>query len=177
MRKDSWQTILVVPAKVNLPLLPLGSGTVRLRHRPRLGPVIAVLCQDSRWFVDSTGRWLSMATPTLPYIEQSQVFMRQAQEELQKGDLRQASEKGWGAAAQMIKAVAESRRWPHSEHRLLLGTVGRLVEETRDKELMMLFDSASELHRAFYEGHIGILGVDMRLRLVETLLERLRRFV
>ena len=118
-----------------------------------------------------------MATPTLPYIEQSQVFLRQAQEELQKGDLRQASEKGWGAAAQMIKAVAENRRWPHGDHRLLLATVGRLVEEARDEELATLFDAASELHRAFYEGHIGSFGVSLRLRSVEIFLERLRRFV
>ena len=32
-------------------------------------------------------------------------FLTQAREELAKGDLRQASEKGWGAAAQMVKVV------------------------------------------------------------------------
>ena len=118
-----------------------------------------------------------MATPTLSYTAQAQRFLQQAQEELQKGDLRQASEKGWGAAAQMIKAVADGRRWPHGEHGLLREAVGKLVEETRDEELVMLFDAAGELHRAFYEGNIGPFGVSLRLCSVETFLEKLKQYV
>ena len=37
-------------------------------------------------------------------------LLAQARQELARGDVRQASEKGWGAAAQAVKAVAESRR-------------------------------------------------------------------
>ena len=117
-----------------------------------------------------------MATPTLSYTAQAQRFLQQAQEEFEKGDLRQASEKGWGAAAQMIKAVADRRRWPHSEHRLLREAIGKLVEETRDEELVMLFDAAGELHRAFYEGDIGSFGVSLRLRSVATFLEKMRQY-
>ena len=48
---------------------------------------------------------------TTTYREQSRrgVFLAQAHEELAKGDLQQASEKGWGAASQMVKAVAQER--------------------------------------------------------------------
>ena len=70
--------------------------------------------------------------------------MRQAREELDKNDLLQASEKGWGAAAQGIKAVAQRKRWPHYEHNHLREVIGRLVEESRDAELMTCFDAASE---------------------------------
>ena len=114
-----------------------------------------------------------MTMETLPYREQAQAFLRQAFEELEKGDLLQSSEKGWGAAAQMIKAVAQRRGWPHYEHGLLREVIGRLVEETRDEDLMTCFDAASELHRIFYEGHVGRFGVSLRLRQVERLLTRL----
>ena len=45
---------------------------------------------------------------TQAYQQASQRFLDQAKQELATGDLLQASEKGWGAAAQMIKAIAES---------------------------------------------------------------------
>ena len=44
-------------------------------------------------------------------------FMAKAQAYLAEDDLLQASEKGWGAAAQMVKAAAEMRGWPHKNHR------------------------------------------------------------
>ena len=36
-------------------------------------------------------------------------LLRQAREELAAGDVRQASENGWGAAAQIVKAIAARR--------------------------------------------------------------------
>ena len=43
------------------------------------------------------------------YAEVSRRLIRQAAEELERGDLIQASEKAWGAAAQAVKAIAEQR--------------------------------------------------------------------
>ena len=40
------------------------------------------------------------------YSEESQNLLTQAQAELDQGDLRQASEKAWGAAALAVKGVA-----------------------------------------------------------------------
>ena len=48
-------------------------------------------------------------TTTTDYRASSHTMMAQSRDELAKGDLQQASEKGWGAAAQMMKAIAESR--------------------------------------------------------------------
>ena len=50
-------------------------------------------------------RRLTMTTQT--YQQASQRFLAQAKEELAAGDLQQASEKGWEAAAHMLKAIAE----------------------------------------------------------------------
>ena len=50
----------------------------------------------------------------LAYRDQSRAYLEQANEELARDDLRQASEKGWGAASQIVKAVAEERGWEHN---------------------------------------------------------------
>ena len=66
------------------------------------------------------------------YRESSHHLLAQARAELAAGDARQASEKGWGAAALMLKAVAEERGWEHGRHRHHLRTVGRLRSELGD---------------------------------------------
>ena len=85
------------------------------------------------------------------YKSQSRIFISQAFEELEKGDLPQASEKGWGAAAQLLKAIAHERGWNHFTHRDLFLVVDQLVEETEDSEIAVLFNSAGFLHMNFYE--------------------------
>ena len=42
------------------------------------------------------------------YRQQARVFLNESRQYLAEGDLHQASEKGWGAAAWMAKAVAEA---------------------------------------------------------------------
>ena len=88
---------------------------------------------------------------TNTYQKQSRIFLTQAHEELANGDLSQASEKAWGAAAQMVKADAEERGWHHFSHRSLQRTVSILREETGDADLTILFSSAEALHVNFYE--------------------------
>ena len=44
------------------------------------------------------------------YLEGAEELLEQAREELEKGDLRQASEKIWGACALAVKAHALTRR-------------------------------------------------------------------
>lgn len=111
---------------------------------------------------------------TLSYNTQADVFLNQARDELQKGDLRQAAEKGWGAAAQMVKAVAQKRQESHHHHAELLGVVSRLVQETRDADLMVQFDAAQALHTAFYEGAVSDFEVGLRLRQVSDFIAKLR---
>ncbi len=98
-----------------------------------------------------------MTTRTEEYTAMSRELFRKAVEALEEDDLVQASEKLWGAAAQMVKAVAERRGWPHRQHRDLYRTVDRLAAETRDDGLTHLFGYASELHTNFYE-HLRLRG-------------------
>ena len=86
-------------------------------------------------------------------------YLAQAFEELEKGDDLQASEKGWGAAAQAVKAVAEQRGWEHKSHADLFVVVRRLVEESEDENLHSDFHAARALHINFYEGDETVEGI------------------
>ena len=50
------------------------------------------------------------------YIQQSRDFLRKARQYLAEDDLHQASEKGWGAASHMAKAVAHANGWEYEKH-------------------------------------------------------------
>ena len=90
-----------------------------------------------------------MASQT--YQEASRRLLAQGFEELASGDTRQASEKGWGAAAQMFKSIAERRGWEHHGHRQIRGVATRLARETGDAEIRRLYRVASDLHTNFCE--------------------------
>ncbi len=99
------------------------------------------------------------------------MFLAQAYEELAKDDLAQASEKGWGAAAQMVKAIAENRGWEHNSHYALHRGVDRLYRETSDPKLGSLFSGANLLHVNFYENGYSVDFVNDRLREVEEFVD------
>ena len=109
------------------------------------------------------------------YLERGQIFLRQAQDELERGDLRQASEKAWGAAAQAIKAVAEERGWNHDRHPLLFYVVGQVNDERRRARLNRLFGVANEMHVNFYEDWLAESDVQYGIDTVKVLVERLDR--
>ncbi len=110
------------------------------------------------------------------YHDQSWNYLNNAYRELDS-DLPQASEKAWGAASQMVKAVAEERGWPHSGHRLLYQHVDTLTEETDDGELRRLFAVASDLHVNFYEDIYSRRYIQAGIRDVERFLEKVSIFL
>lgn len=112
-----------------------------------------------------------MKTPQ--YQQAGEHFLAQARGELANGDLPQASEKGWGATVQILKAVAEQRGWEHSRHRHHLVTVSRLRAETGDSDIRRLFRAASDLHENFYEDTMQAFEVAESLDDVEALMDKL----
>ncbi len=85
------------------------------------------------------------------YAELSLRLLGQAQDEFDKGDRLQASEKAWGAAAHAMKAAAERRGWNHHNHGLLFLVASQLADDARRPELRRLFSIASALHQNYYE--------------------------
>ncbi len=113
-----------------------------------------------------------MQMPT-SYRAASRELLEQAERELTQGDYRQASEKGWGAAAQIVKAVAEQRGWRHDGHYLLYQIVSRLVQEMGDTDIQTLFNAAGGLHINFYENWNAPEGVQIGISDVARLLDKL----
>ena len=114
---------------------------------------------------------IDMTTQT--YQQASQRFLAQARQELAVGDLPQASEKGWGATAQILKAIAEQRGWEHNRHRHYLRIASRLRAETGDGDIRRLFGGASLLHENFYENEMIADDVADGLDDVEALIDKL----
>ena len=112
-------------------------------------------------------------TTTADYQASSRAMMAQSHSELAQGDLQQASEKGWGAAAQMMKAIADARGWEHGRHRHLHRIASRLRGETGDGDIRRLFAVASTLHENFYENQMTAEDIEQDLADVERLLEKL----
>ena len=88
---------------------------------------------------------------THEYREASRELLNQAYAELAAGDSRQASEKAWGATAQMVKAIAEKRGDEHRSHRNIRQVLFAVATETADARLRSLFRTASDLHTNWYE--------------------------
>lgn len=114
-----------------------------------------------------------MLATTVIYADASREYMGKAWQYLADNDLPQASEKGWGAAVELVKAISEERGWVHDTHRVLFRNVHRLVNETGDRELITLFGMGHNLHINFYENWLHPDFVRDYLQGVQTLLGKL----
>ena len=93
-----------------------------------------------------------MTTRVDHHTEAATELLAKAHECLAADDLLQASKKGWDAVEQAVKAAAEARGWPHASPGDLYHVIGRLADETSDKQMQTLFSSANALHQNSYEG-------------------------
>ena len=109
------------------------------------------------------------------YRQQARVFLERARQYLLEDDLHQASEKGWGAAAWMAKAVAENQGWEYAEH-AQFGVVCRMAADlTGNDRFLDLGNAAYGLHRNYYtrKRFLSDRTVSRDLRQMDELLEAL----
>ncbi len=117
------------------------------------------------------------STDQMSYRAQSRVFLAQASEKLKDGDIPQASENGWGAAVEVLKAMATKRDWEHYSERSLYDIVDKLAEETNDQDLRGLFAVANQLQTNFYEDWLSRAAVEAHLRDVARFVARVERLI
>ena len=110
------------------------------------------------------------STDQMSYRTQARVFLEKSSEYLENGDPSQASANGWGAAVEVLKAMATKRDWEHYSTRSLYDIVDKLVEETGDEELRRLFATASQLDTNFYEDRLSRATI-------ESYIEDVTRFI
>ncbi len=84
------------------------------------------------------------------YRDQSREFLVKSREYLASGDLHQAAEKGWGAAAWMAKAVAEARGWEYTKHDEFFTVMYQAQDAIGDDRLRGLTAVANTMHGFFY---------------------------
>ena len=84
------------------------------------------------------------------YRQQARDFLDRAREYLVADDLHQASEKGWGAAAWMAKAVAVTHGWQYREHAQFGVVLRNASDLTGNERLVDLSGTAYGLHRGYY---------------------------
>ena len=76
-------------------------------------------------------------------------LLQQAEDEFAKGDMLQASEKGWGAAA--VKAAAILRGLEHRSHQALRFAARDIAAESGETRIGGMFRTAESLHVNYYE--------------------------
>ena len=84
------------------------------------------------------------------YRQQAREFLVKSRQYLAEDDLHQASEKGWGAAAWMAKAVSEAQGWQYRYHEQFNDVLNRARGLTGDPRLSGWRGIANDLHRYFY---------------------------
>ena len=115
-----------------------------------------------------------MATTTR-HEEISSRFLDQADEEFEKGDMLQASEKAWGAVAHYVKSVAKARGWPDGSHRDIADNARRLLDRTPDPGgNRTKFALINVLHVNFYEEELDPVDVKLGIGHARALLDAMR---
>ena len=92
----------------------------------------------------------------LAHAAQAREFLGRARQYLANGDLHQASEKGWGAAAHMAKAVALTQGMTYERHSQFHQIMNRARQLTGSDRLRLLHGRAEVLHINFYELSDGL---------------------
>jgi uncharacterized protein (UPF0332 family) len=109
------------------------------------------------------------------HLKLCEKYMREAEDFLEKRDYVQASEKAWGAASQMVKALAAKEGGELRSHASLWKYVDEVAERLGDVELRHLWGRANNLHQNFYENWMPPREVELSVRDVKAFLEKLGR--
>ena len=112
-------------------------------------------------------------TEVADYAGQAREFLAVSREYLANGNLHQASEKGWGAAAHMAKAVAAARGWQYETHADFSVVLNRAFEATGEDHILELRGVANELHSNYYrrKRHLNARVIGREIESVAELLE------
>jgi hypothetical protein len=129
------------------------------------------------YLVELVSQNLDPEERALQYIEAAEDLLVEAREELDKGNVRQAAEKLWGAATLAIKAYAywkEGRRLTsHGE----LWEYMRRLEEELGEWVHDAWMNATAMHVCFYEGWCTGKDISIASKRIEKLVKEVASIV
>ncbi len=111
------------------------------------------------------------------YIDAAQALLKDAEEELEKGDIRQAAEKVWGAAALAIKAYADAVEGRRLASHAELWEYSEVVEKDLGPWVYDAWMAANGMHTCFYEGWCTKRKVMEAIKRVEKLVKEIAQRV
>ena len=113
------------------------------------------------------------------YESQAREFLAKSRDYLAAGDLHQASEKGWGAAAHMAKAVASAQGWVYDNHAGFNQVLYQAWQLSGNRRIYDLRTVAAELHNNYYrrKRHLNAGAIGENLEVIAELLELLASLV
>ena len=91
------------------------------------------------------------ASPPERYEGISRHLLQQARDELDRGDVLQASDKVWGATAHAVKAVCQRMGWNHHAHNHIRAAANYLAAELDRDDLLKAYVYLDALHTNYYE--------------------------
>lgn len=115
----------------------------------------------------------------IDHLELAKDFLRRSKEYLEKGNLHQASEKGWGAGSHIVKAVGVANNWPYDSHDEFESVVMNARQRYRQPGILELSRAAEALHRNYYKRK-RLLNADLireDIHRVERMIDVLEPFV
>jgi len=120
---------------------------------------------------------LSSAEKAKHRLKLSEKYLAEAEEFLKRGDYVQASEKGWSAAAEIVKALAAREGRELRSRGELHKEIARLTIATGDDEVRRLWLSTAALHQNFYENWLPPEIVEKNIEDVKKLIEKLKKLL
>jgi len=124
--------------------------------------------------VDKTFHALDPSEKPLVHLRLCEKYLHEAKALLERRDSVQASEKAWGAASQIVKALAAKEGRELRSHRELWEYISELRRRRNDPEVSALWSRANTLHTNLYEDWMPLDEVELSMRDVERLVEKLR---
>ena len=109
------------------------------------------------------------------HVFKAREFLTRGREYLAVGDLHQASEKGWGAASHMAKAVAAAQGWEYGTHAEFSEVMYQASQLANNPRIQQLRGVANELHLNYYKRkrHLNAGAIRGDLETISELLEML----
>lgn len=107
------------------------------------------------------------------HAAQAREFMVLSREYLAQDKLHQASEKGWGAASHMAKAVATAQGWRYTTHAEFSQVLNQAREVTGNLALLGMSGIANELHINYYKRkrHLDAKSIGLGLDHIAAMLD------